>query len=201
MSKALLIELFGYLGSFLVLVSFLTTSVVKLRVINTIGSLIFMTYALIIKSYPTAIMNFCLVLINVRFLWKMTRIDKAYDIIEIPVSDYFDDYFISYYKDDIENCFPGVSLDFKDADFITMIFCDCKPVGMTVGDLEDDTLKLMLDYTISEYRDFSIGSHMFEFLKNKGIKKVVFSGPTVHHMADLKKFGFEKNGEEYVKTL
>ena len=46
MTKELLIELFGYLGSFLVLISFLMTSVFKLRVINTIGSVIFMTYAL-----------------------------------------------------------------------------------------------------------------------------------------------------------
>ena len=73
MSKEVLIELFGYLGSFLVLISFLMTSVVKLRVINTIGSLIFMTYAVIIKSYPTAVMNFCLVLINLHYLWKMSK--------------------------------------------------------------------------------------------------------------------------------
>ncbi len=59
-----LIEAFGYLGSFLVLVSMLMTSVMKLRIINTIGSTIFTIYALIIHSYPTAFMNFCLILIN-----------------------------------------------------------------------------------------------------------------------------------------
>ena len=64
MTKEMIIEAVGYLGSFLVLVSFLMTSVVKLRIVNTIGSLIFMIYALIIKSYPTAVMNACLVLIN-----------------------------------------------------------------------------------------------------------------------------------------
>ena len=72
----MLIELFGYLGSTLVLVSMLMTSVVKLRIINTIGSVIFTIYALIIKSYPTAFMNFCLVLINLRFLWKMSKTEK-----------------------------------------------------------------------------------------------------------------------------
>ena len=51
MTKEMIIEAVGYLGSFLVLVSFLMTSVVKLRIVNTIGSLIFMIYALIIKSY------------------------------------------------------------------------------------------------------------------------------------------------------
>ena len=72
----MLIEAFGYLGSLLVLVSMLMTSVVKLRIINTIGSVIFTIYAFIIRSYPTALMNFCLVLINLRFLWKMSRMGK-----------------------------------------------------------------------------------------------------------------------------
>ena len=38
----MMIELVGYLGSALVVVSMLMTSVVKLRVVNTIGSAIFM---------------------------------------------------------------------------------------------------------------------------------------------------------------
>ena len=73
MNTHMLIEAVGYLGSLLVLVSMLMTSVFKLRVINTIGSCIFTVYALIIHSYPTALMNFCLVLINLHFLWKMSR--------------------------------------------------------------------------------------------------------------------------------
>ena len=46
----LLLELIGYLGSLLVIVSMLMTSVVKLRGINTIGSVIFCAYALAIHS-------------------------------------------------------------------------------------------------------------------------------------------------------
>ena len=55
------IEIVGYAGSALVLVSFLMTSVFKLRVVNTVGSIIFAIYALIIRSYPTAVMNIALV--------------------------------------------------------------------------------------------------------------------------------------------
>ena len=61
----MIIELVGYIGSILVLVAFLMTSVVRLRVVNSIGSLIFAISALIIQSYPTALMNFCLVLISI----------------------------------------------------------------------------------------------------------------------------------------
>ena len=74
MDRAILIECIGYLGSALVLVAFLMSSVVKLRVVNTVGSLIFAAYALIIRSYPTAIMNFCLVVINLNLMSHMFRI-------------------------------------------------------------------------------------------------------------------------------
>ena len=94
MDKQLMIELFGYLGSFIVLVSFLMTSVLKLRIVNSVGSVIFMIYALIIHSYPTAIMNFCLVLINLHFLWKMRHGSKEYDFLEVEPSDEYLNYLL-----------------------------------------------------------------------------------------------------------
>ena len=45
-----IVELVGYIGSLLVVVSMLMTSVIKLRFINLTGSFIFTIYALIIKS-------------------------------------------------------------------------------------------------------------------------------------------------------
>lgn len=57
MDTQMIVELIGYAGSALVLVSFLMSSVVKLRVINMIGGMVFGTYAVMIRSYPTAIMQ------------------------------------------------------------------------------------------------------------------------------------------------
>lgn len=71
MNQSILIEMFGYLGSILVVISMLMTSVKKLRIVNSVGAGIFAVYALIIHSYPTALMNTCLVLINLYNLAKM----------------------------------------------------------------------------------------------------------------------------------
>lgn len=73
MNWPLIFEIIGYSGSILILVSMLMTSVVRLRVINLIGSLVFAVYALLIKSYPTAFLNACLVGINVYQLLKLKR--------------------------------------------------------------------------------------------------------------------------------
>lgn len=73
MNTAIMIELVGYLGSLLVVVSMLMTSVIRLRIVNSIGAGIFTIYALIIQSYPTALMNFCLVVINIYHLTRMYK--------------------------------------------------------------------------------------------------------------------------------
>ena len=50
MDTATIYEIIGYVGSALVLVSFLMASVVKLRLFNLIGSIIFVIFAFLTKS-------------------------------------------------------------------------------------------------------------------------------------------------------
>lgn len=201
MNTHVLIEAFGYLGSLLVLVSMLMTSVVKLRIINTIGSLIFTVYAFIIKSYPTALMNFCLVLINLHFLWKMTRMDKEYEVVECDRNDIILKYLVEHYRNDIEGIFPGIDLELRDIDRAYVVLCQAKPVGITLGKADGDELELKLDYSIPEFRDFSIGSFLFDYLGKHGVRKLIYRGPDENHRAYLNDQGFVKEKDAYVKTL
>ena len=67
------LEIFGYLGSILVVVSLLMTSIIKLRILNLAGSLISGIYALLIGSFPLALMNGCLIMINIINLYKLMK--------------------------------------------------------------------------------------------------------------------------------
>ena len=107
MSTAAIYEIIGYVGSGLVLVSFLMTSVVKLRLVNCVGGIIFAVYALLIHSYPTMIMNICLVLINLYYLWKLRNSEPNYRLVSLtPGGDYVD-FFLREHREDIAKCFPG----------------------------------------------------------------------------------------------
>ena len=201
MTKELAIELFGYLGSFLVLVSFLMTSVSNLRIVNTVGSVIFMIYAIIIKSYPTAVMNFCLVLINLRFLWKMNGMGKEYDAVKVRTDDEFLKYLLQYYGDDIRECFPGVRTDFPaDADCYAVV-CEGTPVGITIGRRHEEKLEILLDYTIPKYRDFSIGTFLIRKFEEEGIRKLVYRGPDDNHRRYLEKMGYVRVSGGYIKEI
>ncbi|MBR4422093.1 MAG: YgjV family protein [Erysipelotrichaceae bacterium] len=201
MTKEMIIEMIGYLGSLLVLVSFIMTSVFKLRIVNSIGSLIFMIYALIIRSYPTAIMNFCLVLINVRFLWKMMHDRKQFELVKAEVDDSFVQYFLDKYHDDICKFFPDQDFAFPKDAKAYLVTHEGRPVGLTIGKQEKDRLELLLDYSIEAYRDFSIGTFLFEQLAKEDIRTITYAGPDEQHQEYLQKMGFVKEDGVYIKTL
>ena len=195
------IEMIGYLGSLLVLVSFLLTSVVKLRIVNTIGSIIFAVYAFIIRSYPTAVMNICLVGINLYQLWKATKSVKAYELAETDTEDGLLRYLLDTYRKDMENIFPGLSLEPLDADKAYVVFHEGKPVGITLGTLKEGELDLLVDYSIPQYRDCSIGQFLYDRLREKGVTRAVYSGSTENHLDYLERLGFVPEDGRYVKNL
>ncbi len=201
-NSKMLTEAIGYLGSTLVLVSFLMVSVFKLRVVNSIGSIIFTVYAFIIHSYPTAIMNMCLVLINIYYLIKMSRTtDKEYDLVATDCNDSLFKYTINKYSEDIKKCFPGNSLDFSNANCSYVICHEGKPAGIMVGNKQNQDMEILLDYSIPEYRDFSIGQFLFSKLPSEGIKTLIYRGSDEHHKDYLAKTGFVNKGGYYEKTF
>ncbi len=199
--NAFVIELIGYLGSALVLISFLMVSVYKLRVINSLGSVACVIYGLIIHAYPTVVMNLALLIINIYYLVKMINTQKNYDMIKANVDDTFVKYTIGLYKEDIEKCFPGISFDFNQSDMCFVICHEGKPVGITVGELKGYDLDMKLDYSIPAYRDFSIGQFLFSKLSKEGIDRVQYRGAVVNHKTYLEKIGFEKKEGYYEKKL
>lgn len=63
------VSIIGYIASFLVLVSFLLKDMKKLRIVNTIGCLVFILYGVYLHSLPVIITNSSIVCINLYFLF------------------------------------------------------------------------------------------------------------------------------------
>ncbi len=76
-TEHILLEAFGYLGTILVVVSMMMTSVTKLRIVNMSGSVISAIYAAICGTWPIVVMNVCLFVINGFQLIKSDRAKKA----------------------------------------------------------------------------------------------------------------------------
>lgn len=193
MNTSTIIEAVGYLGSALVLVSFLMSSVVKLRVVNTIGSVIFAVYALIIRSYPTAVMNFCLVCINLHFLWKLRRKDPSYRLLALQPRETYVQDFLRQNAADIASFFPDRNPEQNDPNRAYMVFHGAEPAGILLGNETDGVFNVALDYSTPAYRDCSVGAFILEKLPQPLLLR--YDGAEESHLSYLKRLGFaEKDG-------
>ena len=187
MSTALMIEIFGYIGCIFVIISMLMISVVKLRVINTVGSSISAVYAMIGHSYPLAVVNASLVVINIYNLIKLSKADGNH-------------YDMKHYKEDMKKYFLENTLELSAADTIYTVCCEGVPAGVLAGKKEGDALEISFDYTTPTYRDCSAGRFLYAKLAEEGYKKFICKKATEGHKSYLEKMGFVKENGVYVKN-
>ena len=203
MYNSYIIEGIGYLGSMLVVVSMLMVSVKKLRIVNTAGSTIFTIYALIIHSYPTALMNICLVSINIYQLIKLERHDASYQLVRGNAEAGAVPYLLQYYLDDIQKFFPYVRKEgLAECDTAFMIMYETTPAGLFIGNKRDDgSMDIWLDYAMPTFRDTSVGTFLYRQLPEEGVKKIISPEIPESHKQYMKKMGFVKTDEGFVKEL
>ena len=203
MTLQTIIELIGYLGSIIVIVSMLMTSVVKLRIINTIGSLVFAGYALAIHSYPTAAMQACLITINMVGLYHLLNTKKEYSTVLVKPGDVFLNHFLEKNNDDIKRFFPDFTAPEK-GDSVFLVCNGTIPAGVLIGTKEKDkSMKIKIDYTTPAYRDCSVGKYMYVYLEGMGIKKLETECSSNAHSSYLTSMGFltSSDGKTFIKKL
>ena len=202
MDTAMLIEIFGYIGSVLVVVSMLMPSIVKLRVINTIGSIVSGIYALIVGAFPLVLMNSCLIIINVYNLFKLLRTKQSYELIDGNVYDTFVAYFLNRYEDDIKLYFPQFEKNDLHGKKAYIVCCDGNPASILIGEEYKGVIDILIDYSTPSYRDCSAGDFLYSKLGEKKIHTLECSHKIAEsHAAYLNKMGFvEKNGV-YTKKI
>ncbi len=152
------IEWIGYAGSALVAVSLMMSAVVRLRVLNLAGALLFTVYGALVGVWPVLLVNAFIVLINAVHLGRMLRGRRDYFEL-MPVQDPGNPYlrrFLDFHADDIRRHFPDFDLDALDRPVIVFILRDMTPAGLVACSRAGDaTLRIDLDYVRPAYRDFA----------------------------------------------
>lgn len=202
MKEQLVFEVIGYIGSAIVLASFLMASVVRLRIINSAGCVVSAIYGLLIHAYPTVIMNGALLLINLLFLLRMSWQKSAdYHADRAEQGDEFLRYFLAAHRKDIRRYFPDFA-GTEGCNYLRFSYCGDKVTGLLAGTLsESGELDISLDYTTPEFRDLSVGRWLYACLKKEGIHRAVLEVPTIDHEKYLLKMGFVQKDGKYVKDL
>ena len=202
MNGETILQAVGYFSTVLILISFLMTSVLKLRLVNLIGSAIFVVFAFLTKSYPTAIMNVGLCIINIYFIIRLLRSKRLTLMLPISLDSAYLRAFEDLYREDIRIYFPEFETESGLADTAYFVYYDMNPVGLTLGrGTEGGALELLLDYTIPKYRDASVGRFLYpHLLGEEGFTALECRKATPKHEKYLQKVGFRREGDCYRLT-
>jgi len=187
------IDLFGYLASFIILVSLTMKSLVKLRWINAVGSLLFVVFAFLTHSVPTIVMNLGIIVIDLWYVFKITKIKTDYRLIKAERGSSYLDFFYQTYRKDIDAIFG--ELAFSEAKGFSYFVCDNEIAGIFAWKENSPTeCQIMIDFVTPRYRDTKIGLYFFSqqlpVFREKGYSRFVYHDVGERHWKYLEKIGF-----------
>ncbi|PAB60061.1 YgjV family protein [Anaeromicrobium sediminis] len=203
-------EWLGYLASLIVLISLLMSSILKLRWINLVGSGLFALYGFLIGALPVGFMNLGIAAINIYYLIKIYRSKEYFKMLPIEGDSKYFSYFLDFHKKGLEEYAGTSQFHISNSDVNFYILRNMVPAGIFIGSKYDEnTLKVDLDFVIPEYRDFKIGSYIYEnrkeYFLDKGYSKFISFSSKDEHIKYLKKMGFEekegKGKKCFVKSI
>jgi hypothetical protein len=202
-----LVELIGYLASGLIVVSLLMSSVLRLRLINLVGSGVFTAYGVLIASPPVIVANAAIVLINLYHLstiWRARAEESYFEVVAWPTGGVYLPRFLSFHRDDIARHQPDFA-GLRDDHTALVVLRDAVPVGLVLlRDEGDGRARIDLDYVIPAYRDLRAAMHLYRSggaFHDRGIRTVTATAATDVHRRYLERMGFEPEGDHLAKAV
>jgi hypothetical protein len=195
MDSQLVLEIVGYVASVLVAISLMMSSILKLRIINLVGSAAFVVYGALIGAYPVAVVNLLIVFINLYYLRQMLGSREYFKLLQVrPDAEYLRA-FLDFHAAEIKRFLPGFRYAPDQRLLVFFVLRDMVPAGLFIGERRGDgALRVMLDFVIPQYRDFKTGRYLFRdqshFFAAHGITEIVTASGTREHTDYLRRMGF-----------
>ena len=206
MDNQTLFEIIGYLASIIIAISLLMKSLIRLRIINGIGALFFVVYGLLIQAYPVAVLNGIIVIIDVYYLLQMLKRSDYFTIMEVSSKSTYLNFFLDFHAEDIQNYFPEFNYLPDTSDLIFFVLRNTIPAGLIILRKQGNKGLVLLDYALKDYRDFKIGSFIFDdnadLMLSHGIDYIETQSQIPGHIRYLRQIGFvHKENNIFIKQL
>lgn len=204
-----ILELVGWFGSAILVVSLLQTRVMRLRVLNAIASAILVGYNAAIQVWPMVGLNVVLVGINTVIIWRLLRgrhDARVYEVVPIGVEEPFLRHILDRHADDVAAFNPAPEELLAVAQHAFLIHTGDELVGVVLAraGAEPDEQQVVLDYVLPAYRDFTPGEFVFRPdgpFARLGARRVVASPAMLASARYLEAVGFHAEGDRQVLEL
>lgn len=204
-----LLEVVGWVGSAILVVSLLQTRVMRFRVLNAVASAVLVGYNLVIEVWPMVGLNVVLVAIN---LWVISGLlrkrhdARAYDVVEIGVGEPYLAHVIGRHSGDIVQFSPDPAGLLGTAEHAFLVSSGDQLVGLVLSRAGEDPAEqqVLLDYVLPPYRDFTPGEFVFRPdgpFADLGATRIVASPAMAASERYLAAIGFIPEGDRKVLHL
>ena len=202
---------FGYLASVLLAVGLLVSNDLKFRWLNTGGNIAFIIYGAVLAAVPIILTNSILLTINLFYLYKIYNRKEHFELLEFSSGGILVDRFLSFYKADIATHFPDFKRKQLEGNLNFVVLRDLVVANIfSTAVAKDGNAEVIVNYTVTKYRDYKVGCFIFEkekqYLLSKGIRKIYYKAVANRkHKKFLIAMGFTKeqiNGKQcFVKNF
>ena len=194
MDSSHLYELIGYTGSLLVALSLSMKSLQRLRIVNMVGALFFISYGILIGALPIVLLNSLTLCVNAYNLWRMWKKRDYFTLMQVRADSAYLKRFLEFHRKDISEFIPTYQFKPDDMQVVVFILRNMLPVGLVIVKPEEEEARIFLDFVIPGYRDFRAGKFLFEesaeFYRQQGIHILSTAPGSTKHETYLKRMGF-----------
>ena len=202
------LEIVGWIGSLLVIVSLTQARVLRFRVLNLVGAVIATAYNTIIGIWPFAVMNGVIAIIDVYWLVRLLRErhdDQAYAVLEVPADDAVLQHLIASHAQDIARFHPGFdATDAAPSASFVVVRGDELVGAVVVRSAGDGVGRVDLDYVTPRYRDFTPGEFVYRdsgVFASHGFRRLVVGETVSEADAYLERVGFRAGSDGWEREV
>jgi hypothetical protein len=213
------LDIVGWISSILVVWSLMQARVLRFRWMNLIGAAMATVVNAMLGIWPFAAMNGVIAVIDVYWIWRLTRErhdEQAYEVVEVGIDDAYLRHVLGVHAEDVAATHPGFSiaaaadgpravppgaaaersafLVLRSDETVGMVLV--RDAGAGVGEVE-------LDYVTERFRDFTPGEFVYRksgVFADKGFTRLVAdAGPgTSDHYGRV---GFNRVGDRWERPV
>ena len=204
------LEVGGWIGSILVVVSLTQARVLRFRWLNLVGSVIATAYNAIIGIWPFVAMNAAIAVINVYWLTRLYRerhSTAAYEAVAVAPDDAYLRHLLRVNGEDMTRVWPGFSPSLIDAQsLVHLVVRGDETVGVVCLRPTDEPGEAMvvLDWVNVKFRDFTPGEFVYRqssVFAEHGLTHLRVLDPPDREHNYLRRMGFEQTKQGWTRNV
>lgn len=205
-----LLEIVGWIGSALVIISLAQARVLRFRWLNLAGAVLAVVYNAVLGIWPFAAMNAVIAVIDVYWLRRLLteRHDpSAFSVIEVRPEDAYLRHVLGVHLDDIRRFQPSYAVPDPgpESRWAFLVQWQAETIGaVVVRDAGEGDAEVELDYVTRRFRDFTPGEFVYAesgVFHDLGVRRLVASPELATQRTYLRAVGFHHLHGRWIRLV